>query len=282
MDKAGETLASSSLSLPLATLCILTQAQAALKVKVLCWMARLLPLSLGPSHYHTFYLTIDWPCSLPPAPHIPCDTHPHAPTPHPHPHPRPPPPNQAWGGLVMQLERMFFIWTLPHTSASVYPLVFIPSESVCVIILFNHHALKKKKQDCNTALPWLASHSMCDSLFFFFLFLDITVEKLHRTGQRDSDVFTLCTAVLTPSVMCCYVPSGCVKHHVILDSTLVLGEELITNERKEVYTCFFVQMFLYVSLLNMSQRKQDSFPKSHLCWGEEETGEQQPLLQAMP
>lgn len=55
MDKAGETLASSSLSLPLATLCILTL----LKVKVLCWIACLLPLSLGPSHHHTLYLTID-------------------------------------------------------------------------------------------------------------------------------------------------------------------------------------------------------------------------------
>lgn len=27
----------------------------------------------------------------------------------------------------MQLERMFFIWTLPHTSVPVDPLVFIPS-----------------------------------------------------------------------------------------------------------------------------------------------------------
>lgn len=122
MDKAADTVACSSLSLPLATLCILTQTQAPLKVKVLRWMARLLPLSLCPSHYHTFYLTIDWPGSLPPSdPHILW---------HPPSYPHPPTANQAFRGLVMQLERMFLIWTLPHTSVPVDPLVFIPPVSV--------------------------------------------------------------------------------------------------------------------------------------------------------
>lgn len=51
-----------------------TQTQAQLKVKVL---RSILPLCVGHSHRHTFYLTIDWPVSLPSASHIPQ----HPPTP---------------------------------------------------------------------------------------------------------------------------------------------------------------------------------------------------------
>lgn len=73
----------------------------------------------------------------------------------------------------MQLERMFFIWTLPHTSVPLDPLVFIPPESVHNVILSNHHMIFffikvnhritfLDKHYCNTALPELASLSMCD------------------------------------------------------------------------------------------------------------------------
>lgn len=111
MDK--EKLASSSLSLPLATLCILTQTEAPLKVKVLCWVACLLPLSLGPSHRHTFYLTIDWPGSLPLLPTFP----------DPHPPPSKPDParlSHAVGAYVFHLDSsptplcLWIPWYLSH------------------------------------------------------------------------------------------------------------------------------------------------------------------------
>lgn len=109
MDKAGESLASSSLALPLATLCVLT----ALKVKVLCWIASLHSLNLAPPTATRFTSLLTDPAPPPLLPTFP-DTQPLTPI--------LPPPNQAQGGLVMQLECMFFIWTLPHTSVPVDPL----------------------------------------------------------------------------------------------------------------------------------------------------------------
>lgn len=70
-----------------------------------------------PTSTHFTSLLTDPVPSPPPLPTFP-DTHPLAPI--------LPPPKQAQGGLVMQLERMFFIWTLPHTSVPVDPLVLIP------------------------------------------------------------------------------------------------------------------------------------------------------------
>lgn len=75
----------------------------------------------------------------------------------------------------MQLERMFFIWTLPHTSAPVDPgpsgvsPQCHPVYSHDLLFFFlslkqitESHSMKADKQYCNIALPELASLSMCD------------------------------------------------------------------------------------------------------------------------
>lgn len=116
--KVGETLACSSLPLPV-QLCILTL----LKVKVLVSLSAPFK-SQCPSHYHTTSLLTD----PPPSPLLPTfsDTLPTL-----------SPPHLPQGGLVMQLEHMFFIWTPPYTSVD--PLVFIPSAWIHNVILSNHH-----------------------------------------------------------------------------------------------------------------------------------------------
>lgn len=121
MDKAGQTLASSSLSLPLATLCILTHAQSE-SALLDCLSAPFKSRPLPPPHVLPHY----W-LTRPPPPL--CSPHSLTPT------LSPPSPlsNQAQGGLVMQLERMFFIWTHPHTSVPVDPPALYPDQSQCAI-----------------------------------------------------------------------------------------------------------------------------------------------------
>lgn len=99
MDKAGETLACSSLSLPLATLVCprSTQSESAL---LDCLSAP--SKSRAPPTTTRFTSLLTDPA---PSPHAPSQP--------------------AQEGRVMQLQRMFFICTLPHTSAPVEPFVFI-------------------------------------------------------------------------------------------------------------------------------------------------------------
>lgn len=203
MDKVGETLASSSLSLPLATLWLLTQ----LKVKVLCWIACLLPLSLGPlppAHALPHY----WPGPLPPAPHIPW----HPPS-CPHPLPSQTGPRRlshAVGAYVFHLD------SPPHLCACGSPGPY-PSDrsrmSCCPIItrslfffflLINHRITFL--ENWQTALQ----HCIVRTCKSFHVWQLSVVRALHRGGH----VIVMSYIVGSchhPILMCCSVPSGHVK-----------------------------------------------------------------------
>lgn len=187
---------SAALPAPPAALWILTL----LKVKVLGWIARLLLLSLEPlpppPHALPHYWLTRLP--LPSAPHI---------LQHPPSCPILPPLQQAQGRLVMQSERMFFIWTLPYTSGPVDPVVRPPIYNV---ILSNYFSLLKKKkkkseshststdnQHCNTASPETQFFPRV-TVFFRFLFFFKAIAASDVVAQ-------LSTSTCSPL---CYVACG--------------------------------------------------------------------------
>lgn len=186
------------------------------------WIACLLPLSHSPSHRHTFYLTIDWPCSLPLIPTFP----------DPHPQPQSSPFEQAEEAYSCSWSVCFSFWLSPTPLRLWIP---VSHEPLCMIILFNHHmVLKKRFQSLSLLTNRIAT--LCHNLQvipWVRAYFSLAVKAGPTAFTLEAGVIVMCIIVHSCHHFC--PPSGCIIHHRGRLSTEELIKELPSCVKQELW-----------------------------------------------